>query len=201
VQSLIEINAFGELLHTGYGRAVLIKFILFCGLLGFGYVNRNRILPALRAAQESPGRAGVLLRRSLRLEMGIGVVVLGVTGALATYAPAKVAQTGPVDANAILGPARLELTVDPARSGINQIHLYLFERKSGVQWTKAKQLTVTATQAKRGIDLPIEMHPAGPGHYVAQQASLPVKGDWKLKIIARVSEFDEYTTTVKVPVR
>jgi hypothetical protein len=28
-----------------------------------------------------------------------------------------------------------------------------------------------------------------------------VRGDWRMQVIARVSEFDEYRTTVKVPIR
>ena len=42
---------------------------------------------------------------------------------------------------------------------------------------------------------------AGPGHYVVPAADFGVKGDWKVKLVARVSEFDQYATTVKVPIR
>ncbi|MEA2124593.1 MAG: copper transport protein [Solirubrobacteraceae bacterium] len=202
VQSVVELSAWRELVHTGYGRAVLVKLGLFAVLLGFGAVNRRRILPALRtaaAAGAAPGRVGVLLRRSLRLELAVGIVVLGVTGALATYAPGKVSDTGPVSESAVLGPARLELTVDPARVGANEVHLYLFERRSGAQWDRAKELTATAERG--ALELPVDLRKAGPGHYVAAQATLPRRGTWTLAVSARVSAFDEYVAKVKVPVR
>ena len=41
----------------------------------------------------------------------------------------------------------------------------------------------------------------GPGHYVADTLQLVPGGDWKLTVHDRVSAFDEYTATLKVPVR
>jgi copper transport protein len=198
IQSIVELSAWSELLDTQYGRAVLIKLALFAVLLGFGFVNRTRILPALRAAS-TPGRAGVLLRRSLRGELGIAIVVLGVTGALATYPPAKVADTGPVSRSAVLGPARVELTLDPARRGANELHLYLFDRRTGAQWDRSKELKATISRGT--LSLPVELRKAGPGHYVAQQTTIPRSGDWTLAVTSRVSAFDEYVAKLKVPVR
>jgi copper transport protein len=135
----------------------------------------------------------------LRGELVLGILVLGVTGALATYAPGKVADTGPVSRSAVLGSARMELTLDPARVGPNELHLYLFDRRTGAQWTKAKELTAKVTRGQ--LSLPVELHKAGPGHYVAQQTLLPRRGDWTLDVTARVSAFDEFTKKLTVPVR
>jgi copper transport protein len=168
-------------------------------------VNRFRVVPQLKAAAaggSTPGAVGVLLRRTLRTEMAVGVAVFGVAGALGTYAPAKVADTGPISINTILGPARLQATLDPAKTGVNEMHLYLFDRQSGAQWTKAKELTATASLPSRHISgLPIDLRKAGPGHYVAGQVSLPSPGTWELHITARVSDFDEYQKTIKLKVR
>ena len=80
VQSLLAIDAFSQLVDTAYGRAVLIKLGLLAGIVALGWLNRSRHLPALRAAaagDAAPGRAGVALRRTLRAELAIAVVVLG----------------------------------------------------------------------------------------------------------------------------
>lgn len=201
VQSLVNLSAWGQLVHTAYGRAVLIKIGLLTVLLGLGATQRLRVLPALRRARDAPGRAGVLLRRVLRAELAVGVVVLGVTGALATYAPGDVVAAGPASASTVLGPARLESTVDPARVGVNEVHLYLFDRRTGAQWDKPKQVTATAKLPSRDISLPVQLRKAGPGHYVATATALPVRGSWRLQVAARVSDFDAYTTTITVPVR
>ncbi len=183
IQSIIELSAWSQLTGTGYGRAILIKLGLFAVLIGFGAAHRLR---------------GVR-RVTLRGELAVMVVVLGVTGALATYAPGKVSATGPVSRSAVIGPARAEVTVDPAAPGSNELHVYLFDRKTGAQWDRSKELTATATHG--ALRLPIELRKAGPGHYVAPTATLPKPGSWTVTITARISDFDQYEAKLKVPVR
>ena len=57
--------------------------------------------------------------------MALVVVVLGVTAALVSYPPPDSLAGGPFDGTAELGPLRLEATVDPARVGPNELHLYM----------------------------------------------------------------------------
>lgn len=87
VQAIAELERVRALVDTAFGRAVLVKLVLFVVLAGAGWLDRARLLPALRAADATSPYAGVLLRRTLRLELGLGAVALAVTGALAGYAP------------------------------------------------------------------------------------------------------------------
>ena len=205
IQALISTDAISELVDTAYGRAVLIKFGLFLVIVALGWVNRSRHLPALRAAaagHATPGAAGTALRKTLRAELVVGIAVLAATGALAGYAPAKAVSSGPFSTDKVLGPARLELTVDPARVGPNQIHLYLFNRRNGSQFTGAKEVTLQAAlPAKRIAPIDLQANKAGPGHYIVTNGTFGVRGDWRLTVVARVSEFDEYRTTLKVPIK
>jgi copper transport protein len=204
-QSLLAIDAFSQLLDTAYGRAVLIKFALLVGIVGLGWMNRSRHLPALHAAaagDEAPGRAGVALRRTLRGELAIAAVVLAATGALAGYPPAEAVSSGPFSTDATLGPARLELTVEPARVGPNEVHLYLFNRRDGRQYDRTKELLVNASLDGKDIaPIDLDARRAGPGHYVVTSAAFGLRGRWTVQIAARVSDFDEYRATVKVPIR
>lgn len=205
-QAYAYVRHLDALFDTAYGRAVLVKLVLLLGaLIPLGAYNRYRLLPRLRrvaAGGEAPGRAGLLLRRALRAEVALLVVVLGVTAALAGYAPPTSAQSGPFSGSAALGPAELELTVDPARVGSNQIHLYLFDARSGAQFTRLKELKVSATEPEKSIGpLPLEPQRSGPGHYTVPGALLSVAGDWRLEVTARVSAFDQYTARVEVPIR
>ena len=70
IQAVIGMSAFDELLDTAYGRAVLVKLALLLAIVGFGWLNRARLLPRLRSAT-TPGAAGVLLRRTLRVELAL----------------------------------------------------------------------------------------------------------------------------------
>ena len=205
-QAYAYVRHLDNLLDTPYGRAVLIKFVLLVGaLIPLGAYNRYRSVPRLEriaAGGEAPGRAGLFLRRALRGEVALIVVVLGVTAALAGFAPATAVQSGPFSGSASLGPAELEITVDPARVGSNQVHLYLFDATSGAQFSRVKELEVTAIEPENSIGpLPLEPQRAGPGHYTVQGALLSVAGDWDLNITMRVSAFDEYAAEIEVPIR
>ena len=134
------------------------------------------------AGGEAPGRAGLLLRRALRAEVALIVVVLGVTGALAAYAPSIAAQSGPYSTSSTIGPTEFEMTVDPARVGANQIHLYLFDARSGAQFTRTKELDVTAAESDKNISLPLTPQLSGPGHYTIPDALLSVPGTWKIEV-------------------
>ena len=71
---------------------MLIKIILLVVLVGLGALNRQRSVPALRAAARPARRRaapGALLRRTLRVEVALVVVVLGVTAALVSYPPPR----------------------------------------------------------------------------------------------------------------
>jgi copper transport protein len=205
VQTLVEVDAWSELPGTPYGRAVLIKIGLLVVLIGLGALNRQRTLPRIeRLAQAGrpPGAPGLVLRRTLRGEVALIAVVLAVTGALSGFAPAKQQYSGPQSVTTALGPAQLQLVVDPARVGANEVHLYLLDPRTGAQFTKTRSLTLTATLPSKEIGpLPLTVHKAGPGHYIADQAVLGARGTWTLAVTDRVSAFDEYDTTVRIRVR
>ena len=53
VQGLVEVRTVPNLVETAFGRAVLVKIVLFAGIVALGAINRRRLLPALaRAARE-----------------------------------------------------------------------------------------------------------------------------------------------------
>ena len=203
-QAIPELESLSDFIHTAFGRALLVKIGLLLLLLALGAWNRVRARPELaRLAErrEPPGATGVLLRRSLRTELALMVAVLGITAALVSYAPPSTAR-GPFATDVDLGPARLELTVDPARPGSNELHMYLFRRTSGAQYDRVKELHVSASlPGKRIGPVALEAEKAGPGHYVVRRADIAPAGDWTLAIDARVSKFDAYRAEVEVPVK
>ncbi len=205
LQSVLELGSVDDLVDTAYGRTIVVKSVLVAILLCLGAWNRRRTLPALARearAGAPPGRPGIALRRALRAEVALGVAALAATGALAGYSPSDVQATGPFSDSADIGPARAELTVEPALAGPNEIHVYFFDRADGDQWDATKELTVAASLPEREI-APIELEPrkAGPGHFVIGAAPLAPAGDWTLEFAARVSEFDEFRTSFDVPIK
>jgi copper transport protein len=209
LQSWFLIGFFDEpsrLVDTPFGRAALIKFILLVGpLMALGAYNQRRLVPKLKElaqAGQTPGPTGFALRRSLRAEVLLIVGALGATAALTTYAPADYAPTGPVSKTASLGPAQVQLTVDPAKVGPNEMHIYLIDKQTGQQYDKVKELNVDLSlPAEKLGPLKPDVRKAGPGHFVMNGALFGVSGEWDVKLSARVSEFDAYYASVKVNIQ
>jgi copper transport protein len=206
-QAIVEVRTPAHLLDTAFGRAVLIKAVLLGGVVAIGAWHRRTSIPRLREIARTGGATGamgVAVRRALRGEVALLAVVLGVTAALSSYAP-SIAQTasGPFSQTVRLGPAQLQVDVDPATVGSNDVHLYLMDPRDGSQWDRAKEVQLSVQQAAKGIG-PLEepMSKAGPGHYVASAGALMgVSGAWTMRIAVRVSAFDQYETTMEVPIR
>jgi copper transport protein len=206
-QAIPELESLSDFLDTGFGRALLAKIVLLLALIGLGAWNRGRAQPRLAVlaiAGAPPGRTGLELRRTLRTEAALMAAVLGVTAALVAYAPPAGGGGGahtPFSASEDLGPARMELTVDPARAGDNEVHVYLLNRRTGGQFDRVKELDMEAALPEKGIGpLHLPADKAGPGHYVVRRTQLAPAGDWRLEVGARVSEFDLYETRVEVPI-
>jgi copper transport protein len=204
LQSIVQLEAVSDLWETAFGRAISVKVVLVLALVAIGAWNRTRAGPRLArqaAAGEAPGRTGLRLRDTLRTEIALMAGVFAATAALAAYAPPSAVGGGPFSAEATLGPAHLELTVDPARPGFNQAHVYLFDRRTGAQFDRVKELTLSARLPDHQIGpIHLEVHAAGPGHWIVRRADLAPAGKWRLDVSARVSEFDAYTTRIEVPV-
>jgi copper transport protein len=205
VQAYIDVRSISALFNTTYGLLVVAKVVLLSALIAIGAVNRRRLIPALKrliGAGQPPGDAGVRARRNFRGELALMMTVFGVTAALVSYAPPIDAASGPFSTNTTLGPTELEMTVDPAKVGLNTIHIYLINAKDGSQFTGTKKLTVTASLPSKQIGpLPLTVSPTGPGHYTLAAAQLTPGGSWEINLTDLVSAFTEYTKTISVKIR
>ena len=109
--------------------------------------------------------------RTAAAELALTVAIVGVTAALVSEPPARaeVAPRGPHATTRELGDLELNLVVDPAKAGRNQIHLYL--TNSSGQPTDVDEATVSATLASHQIGpIRMEAHPDGPGQFIIHGA-------------------------------
>ena len=205
VQGLLHLDGLQHLVDDAYGRLLLAKLALLTLLVGLGAVNRRRLLPRLRAAAgrgDAPGADGRLLRGVLRAEVGLVVTVLAVTSVLVTQPPPSTAAAGPQTVERRLGPLDLTLTLDPARPGPNELHLYLFRARDGAPFEGTRELTLRAALPERGIEpIDVTVREAGPGHYLADAVALQPAGDWRVDLVVRVGEFDQLEASARVEVR
>jgi copper transport protein len=205
IQAYIDVRSFHGLFHTTYGALIIVKVALLASLIGLGWVNRERVIPALERIVgdgQSPGGIGGLARRTMRGELVLMMCVFGVTAALISYAPPIDAASGPFSITTTIGSAELEMTLEPAKVGLNTVHIYLINAKNGTQFTATKELMVMARLPSKGIGpLMLKAIPAGPGHYVLNSTVLSPGGTWDIELMDRTSEFEQHNRTVKVPIR
>lgn len=92
-RSLGELGNVGALLTTGYGIALLVKLVLVVGLLVLGAVNRFVVHPRLERASvglsDTDRGALQLVRRTITIDLVVGILVLGVAGLLGVLAPPR----------------------------------------------------------------------------------------------------------------
>jgi copper transport protein len=186
-----QVRTLDGLTSTSYGRLLLAKVAGFAVLVVLGWLNRARLVPLVER------RVGPL-RRSLRVELAVAAVVLGLTAALIHQPPARsAASDGPFDTTVEAEAGQvLSATVDPAEAGPNDIHLY-FTGASG------EPVAVDAVQVTAGTtDVPprrLQVTPISTNHVTVAGASLPSPGTWTVEVTA-VQAGQPLVFTFEVPI-
>lgn len=88
--AILQVERPAALIETDYGRLLLAKLAVVAAMLALGALNRWRLLPALR--RNLPGaasRAASRLGRSVRVEILLGLAVLGLAAMLGTTPPPR----------------------------------------------------------------------------------------------------------------
>ncbi len=196
-----EVRGWHGLWDTTYGLLLLAKVALVLPLLALGAYNNHYAVPRLRKQIASL----VEQRRFLRAagaELAIMAVIVGVTSVLVSEPPAKASINPPklFSTTAPIGNLEANLTVDPARTGPNVIHLYFYEQTGPPANLAEAKLSATLPSKNLG-PLRIQLQKILPSHYTVTGAVFPIAGDWQLRIEGRRGEFESLTQTIPVPIR
>jgi copper transport protein len=161
-----------------------------------------------RVRDADPHRSG--LRRSVLAEAGVAVVLLAVTTALTTTEPGRTAEAArqatasasrrsgplslkiPFDTGGEDGKGTVEVTLDPARVGGNDMHVFVV-RPNGKAFD-VPEVKVSFTLAAKDVGpLPVTPDRVATGHWAASGVQIPMAGDWKIAVTVRTSEIDQAT--------
>ncbi|RPE42618.1 copper transport protein [Streptomyces sp. Ag109_O5-1] len=170
-----------------------------------------------RPPEEPSATPGHLaLRRSVLAEVAVGVVVLVVTtiltGTLPGRAAAEAAASGastsevgipaavvamvPFDVGTPNGRGKVQITLDPGRVGKNSVQAVVFAQDGGISTVPELGLSFTLAAQKIG-PLPANLADRG-GYWATNSVSLPIAGEWTMKLTVRVSDLDQVTVTQKI---
>lgn len=218
--AVVEIPTLGALIHTAYGRSLLIKLALVLLLLAVAGVNAFFLRPRFEdaadetseAALAAAQRLGQRLRRTVILEASVAAAVLLAVGLLLIAPPSRDLATQAAQSSApaagssifknsaTAGDLNIQLLVDPNQVGLNDYQVKLADAQGPVSDASLVRLDLSFADPKFGTSN-IPLPPAGDGVYQASGANFAQVGRWQVTVVVRrPGEDDELTSfTVEVP--
>lgn len=195
IQAWREIGTVDAITTTRYGQLVLLKVVLFIGLVGLGYLARRTLqYPA------SGGSTLARLRRTLLLEVTVGAAVLAATGVLIAQPPGSVAlaaDRGKARSTmvAVTATSNAVVEIDPGVHGDVQITVQL---TGGI---KPTSVTAAASLPDKQLGpIPVPLQAIGPNSYSGSGVLLPAAGNWQISVIVQTSQFDSTTAVATLRV-
>jgi copper transport protein len=200
-RAVAEVGAPANLIHTSFGRTLLVKLALFGALLALAALNHFILVPTLGG-----GAVGLQsFRRTVRGEVVLGVAILAVTGVLSGQAPARfaaaAAQAGTASHVVLTGTdyattARVRLTVSPGAVGRNEFAAAVSDYGTGKPLAGVRRVELDFSLPSQTKVQPSTLALSrGPdGVWRAAGLELSVAGRWSIGVLVQ-----EATTSVVVP--
>ncbi|MFE1228889.1 copper resistance protein CopC [Streptomyces sp. NPDC058745] len=171
-----------------------------------------------RDRDADPERAG--LRRSVLTEAAIAVVLLAVTTVLTSTEPGRTEEEAgrtqptsgaaavpdrpvdirlPFDTGGVDGNGTVRLTLDPGRTGANDLHIFV-ERPNG-RLLDVPEIKVAFTLKEKNVGpLPVLPDRIQTGHWSATGVQIPMAGAWQIQVTVRTSDIDQTTIDKNVKI-
>ncbi len=189
IQSWRQLGTVDALTTTEYGRLLLVKVALVAAVVTLGARNRQEI----RRASSHP-------RRRLLCEVGIAFAVIGATAALSRAVPGRDAVGAPVVRTLRDPLVQIDLTLDPAHVGRNELHVYLLDPDGQIRDAKGTQVLLSlASEGIEGLRAPVTR--LAKGHWSTGALVLPLPGRWTVEVVVQLDEFTEVTASTMMDVR
>ena len=199
LNAVIEVGRVGDLVDTGYGRALLVKLLLIVPLLAVAAVNAYLFRPGLVEEAEAPARQRSLpaladlearLARTVRWELALAAAVLVTVAVLVQLTPTRGRLAAPGQGAGKYTETReaagvsVTLVVDPNQPGINTFEVYLTGAVDTVE-----RVRLDFSQPGRGAgDARLVLDATNPPTlYVGRGPYLAQAGDWRVSVNLRRS--------------
>ena len=171
---------------TPAGTLLLGKIGIVALLVLLGAKNRR----ALAGADASPGAAVRAVRRTVGVEVVGMAAVIGVTALVVNLAPARDVVSRPIALTVETASGLVDITVDPAKRGNNELHPYALSNEGASRPVEA--ISATLSNAGAGVErLESRIVRAGPNHFQALSLDLPLAGTWRVDVSVKLDAFTE----------
>lgn len=191
VSSFLQVRFVDGLTETGYGRLLLIKVAFVAVLVGLGWLNRRKLASAVADAGD--------VLRVVRIEAVVALAVLLVTATLVNRPPARTDLARPFSGvTELVGvPGRVQLEVQPAKVGENDVHAYFLDERGVPAPIDAVEMTLSRAGVPPRI---VKVTPVTADHVSAYNLVFPSGGRWVVSITA-ARDGQEATAEMEVSVR
>jgi copper transport protein len=190
--ALVHVQTWEALFATTYGRMLTGKSLLFAVIIALGAVNLLVLSPKLaQTGQQAVG----WLRRTVRLEIATGALLLCAVGVLMGVAPAYEAlqaQRRQGFAETVSqGGVQLTLRVAPLQVGENEFGVDVVDERPGVE-TVAREVILRFSDAAGEMGtIQVETEESAASRHTARGPYLAVPGLWEVQVIVRLTGFDD----------
>ena len=197
INSWYLVGSVDALLHTHYGKLLLLKLTLFAGMVAIAAFNWSRLTPALvqtgniEAAQKARRR----LCRNAAVETAAGALIIAIVAVLGTQPPANHAghsTSGTVPPDAAFQHIHTEqgmadVMIEPGRIGTARATIRLWNDNLETLPTKSVTFTLTAPAAgsKPATQTAVQQPDSA---WIVDGVQLPEAGDWTVEIDANLSD-------------
>jgi copper resistance protein D len=197
------------LLHTDYGRLLLIKIALFLAMVAIAAVNRLRLTPQLLQEASIAASRDALrqLRRNAAIEALAGATVIVIVAALGIMPPAIHAAHqhptyGAVPADAAFVHIHLvegmaDVTIRPGRTGRARATIRLWNEDFGPLEARQVSLTLTAPAAA-GKPTPRPAQQGRDGAWQVDGIELSEPGNWTVTVDVALDQTKRLTLTAPI---
>jgi copper transport protein len=198
--AIVQVEQPAALLTTAYGQILCAKLVLVTLLLALATWNRFRLTPAVMSGGDKPRQT---LARSIRIEIALVVIVLGLVAAWRFTPPPRalaIAAERPALIHIHTAAAMADVTFEPGRAGIVQASIVLMSGDFGS--LDAKEVRLTLENKAAGIEA--ISRPATKGAdaiWRVPQLPIPSGGRWTVQVEILVNDFEKITLEEQVDLR
>jgi copper transport protein len=165
INSIIGLAHPSDLWKVTYGRVILAKIAVL--VVALGLASRHRFVTPKRLAGEDEG-AAASFGRTTALELGVLVGAVALAAGLVALVPGRslaLQASGAVAQEHRAGTYTIQLFVDPARTGTNDIHITFVN----AQGLGAGEISAASASLSTGggPGHPLSLRLISPGHFVA----------------------------------
>jgi copper transport protein len=183
VQTKRQILAFADFRDTDYGRSLTSKLIVFAVLLAIALLSR-----ILTKRADNDLETALKPRDAIGMEVLFAVGIVALTATLVNQPPPQAQAAKPFSESVFTGRREAQIIIEPATAGANSVHLTILDGNALAAGPGAKNPTTLLLRFSldsKNIP-PIKAEPTQflANHATFDNVVLPVKGTWKLDVIA-----------------